>query len=363
MDVTSRYTAAGLRPEVLDVEAARSPWARLAERSANVFATWEWARAWLRHFGAAGTPHIVLWRDEEGEPVVLMPLFLARRGPVRLVRFIGHGPGDELGPVCAAQDRPRAAAALYATLRALGRRWDVLLGERLPPSSAWTGAAGVSLVRTEPSPTLSLQGRGWEDVLAARSANFRQQVRRRERKLARAGDLRFRLSTTPDTVRADLDRLMVLHDARWAEAGSGAFDGPRRAFHREWATTALERGWLRLWTLELDGAPAAAWYGFRYAQRESYYQSGRDPQRQADSVGFVLLAHTIREAAQDGMLEYRFLRGGEAYKDRFADGDAPVETVLLARSAAGRLAGRLAIEAQRRAPGTRRIMGRVAGQA
>ena len=122
---------------------------------------------------------------------------------------------------------------------------------------------------------------------------------------------------------------MDLHARRWGPTESDAFTGRRRAFHHEWAACALENGWLRLWVLEADGAAVAAWYGFRYAQTESFYQSGRDPAWGSRSVGFVLLAHTIREAANDGMREYRFLRGGEAYKDRFADGDAPVETVLM----------------------------------
>jgi hypothetical protein len=51
------------------------------------------------------------------------------------------------------------------------------------------------------------------------------------------------------------------------------------------------------------------------------------------------------------MSEYRFLRGGEAYKDRFATRDPGVETITLAESGAGRAA--LA------AAGLRRTAGRV----
>jgi CelD/BcsL family acetyltransferase involved in cellulose biosynthesis len=50
------------------------------------------------------------------------------------------------------------------------------------------------------------------------------------------------------------------------------------------------------------------------------------------------MAHTLREAVRDGMSEYRFLRGGEAYKDRLSTRDPGVETVRLAGSAAGRAA-------------------------
>jgi hypothetical protein len=36
------------------------------------------------------------------------------------------------------------------------------------------------------------------------------------------------------------------------------------------------------------------------------------------------------------MREYRFLRGGDAYKDRFADGDSGLETAVLGRGPLGR---------------------------
>jgi hypothetical protein len=41
----------------------------------------------------------------------------------------------------------------------------------------------------------------------------------------------------------------------------------------------------------------------------------------------VLLAHAIREAAQDSMAEYRLLRGDERYKYRFATADPGLETL------------------------------------
>ena len=42
------------------------------------------------------------------------------------------------------------------------------------------------------------------------------------------------------------------------------------------------------------------------------------------------MLHTIREALNDGVDEYRLLRGAEPYKSRFANADAPLETVMLA---------------------------------
>jgi CelD/BcsL family acetyltransferase involved in cellulose biosynthesis len=141
----------------------------------------------------------------------------------------------------------------------------------------------------------------------------------------------------------DFETLVELHTARWP--GSPWF-ADAVGFHRDFVSVALARGWLRLWILELDGRPAAAWLGYRFAGVESYYQAGRDPDLQRERVGLVLLAHTIREAIQDGMSEYRLLRGDESFKYRFATGDPGVETLARPNGALGRLA--LALRTVRR---------------
>jgi CelD/BcsL family acetyltransferase involved in cellulose biosynthesis len=87
--------------------------------------------------------------------------------------------------------------------------------------------------------------------------------------------------------------------------------------------------------LELEGRAAAALYGFRYAGVECHYQGGRDPAWRSSSLGTVLVAHSIRSALEDGVREYRFLRGEEPYKYRFADSDPGLETFVIACGPAG----------------------------
>jgi CelD/BcsL family acetyltransferase involved in cellulose biosynthesis len=270
--------------------------------------------------------------QDGAETVAVLPLCLRGRRPLRLARFVGYGPADELVPVCAPGDRLRAAEALRGSGSALG--WDLLLAERLPPNHGVRGR----LLQREGSPVIAVPPGGWEEYLAGRSRNLRSQLGRKERALQRDHGLRFRLSDDPARLDEDMRTLFRLHEARWSEEGSGALRGQRSDFHREFAAVALEHRWLRLWIAEADDRPVAAWYGFRFGEAESYYQSGRDPEWDRSSVGLVLLAHTIREAMGDGVREYRLLRGGESYKDRFATDDPGVETVLTGRGPAGRLA-------------------------
>lgn len=325
-----------------DTPEARAEWDRLAELLGNVFATAAWAMTWWRHWGNAGGQKVAACRRRDGSLAAVLPLYTSARRPLRVLRFIGHGAGDLLGPVCAPEDRAETSIALARFLERPENRWDLLVAQQIPSDERWAQALRGTVVRREPSPRLALDFPSWDDYLASRSANFRQQVRRRERRLARQHELRFRLATSRATLDADLELLFALHEARWGAEASLALAGPRKTFHREFATDAFERGWLRLWFLELDGKPVAAWYGFRLGGIESYYQAGRDPAWDSRSVGAVLLAHTIRSALEDGMREYRFLRGGEAYKDRFTDEMGGLDTFLVSGSIRGRAASALA---------------------
>jgi len=333
------WRAAPIRLEpVPSLAEARELWQGLAPRSRNIFATWEWAVTWWRHFGRDGTLHLIACESSGGEPFALLPLHINRERGLRTLRFVGHGPADELGPVCAPEHTPAAARAVRRSLADSRGRWDLFVGDYLPADQGWDSLLGGRAAMQEPSPVVDIETADWDDFLAARSSGLRKQIRYQERRLEREHDLRYRLSVDPDRLDEDFELLCRLHELRWAAGGSDAFVGGRRSFLRDFARCAQERGWLRLWFLELDGRAVAAWLGFRFCGVESYYQGGRDPGWDDRSVGAVLVAHTLREAVGDGLSEYRFLRGGEAYKDRFATRDPGVETVVLAGSAAGRAA-------------------------
>jgi CelD/BcsL family acetyltransferase involved in cellulose biosynthesis len=360
--MVTRVQSAGVTLEPAgDLESIRDEWTTAAQRSGNVFATWEWAVTWWRHFGAGRPLLVTVCRDGDGRLLGVLPLYLSTARPLRVVRFIGSGPADRQGPIGAPDDRPALARALLEALAGTAPSWDVLLAERLPCEESWDRLLGAVPIQREGCPVLEIAGRSWDELLASASANFRQQVRSRERRLARSHRLRYRLTDDPARLSRDVATLVRLHEARWGSAGSGAFRARRRAFHEEFAGLALRRGWLRLWFLELDDRPVAAWYGFRYGGAEWFYQGGRDPAYDRLSVGFVLMAHTIREAADAGLARYHLLRGDEPYKARFASADPGLATAALVRGARGRAALAAARAARALPPRGRRLLVRLAG--
>ncbi|MBD0316883.1 MAG: GNAT family N-acetyltransferase [Thermoleophilia bacterium] len=350
---TRRSRTRDLRLEpVTDLDALHGEWSELGVESGNLFATWEWQSTWWRHFGRADSLLAAACRDARGTLVGILPLYLAVRRPGRLVRFLGHGVGDRLGPICLPSDRLRVARALRAATSARCFGSALVLGEQLPAEESWSAILGARVVAVESSPVARIETASWDDFLATRSANVRQQVRRKERKLMREHDARYRLVEDPKDLAPALDALFALHRDRWGGENATRF-ARTEAFHRDFAATALARGWLRLWLLEVDGRPVAAWKGFRFAGVDWYYQMGRDRDWEHLSVGLVLLAHTIRDCVEAGLSEYRFLRGGEAYKRRFTNADPGLETIALTAGQIGQ-AGLVGLQAARRVRAARR---------
>src|SRR5262249_58221433 len=112
---------------------------------------WEWAASWWEHLGG-GQRRISVCCDGTGI-VAIVPLYLASRRPVRVLRFIGHGPADQLGPVCDPIDRPRVAPALPPAMAA-SKACDLLAGGLLSARDGGGAVLGGEGVRTAAGPVL-----------------------------------------------------------------------------------------------------------------------------------------------------------------------------------------------------------------
>jgi CelD/BcsL family acetyltransferase involved in cellulose biosynthesis len=67
------------------------------------------------------------------------------------------------------------------------------------------------------------------------------------------------------------------------------------------------------------------------------YQSGWDPAYAPHSIGSVLVANAVRNAAEHGAHTFDFLRGAESYKYRFGAFDAYDATYVVPGGASARL--------------------------
>jgi CelD/BcsL family acetyltransferase involved in cellulose biosynthesis len=315
-------------------------WRELAERRDNAFITPEWFWAWLESYGEEAEPAVIVVRRDDGSLLGLLPLVAMSTGRPRTLRFAGAAHADHLHPVCLQEDEEVVATAAVAAMAELDRSWTVAVLDNVDADGRWWRAlaraplvVGVAASRDTVLPVIDLAAGGWDGYLATRGRNFREQARRYPRRLERAHEVSYRRTVDESELDRDMSTFFRLHDARWDGRGGSSLSGPSvRRFQLGFARSALARGWLRLWFLEVDGSPVAVWYGWRVGDRYAYYQAGFAPEWANLSVGFVLMVHTVRSAIDEGASHYDMLLGEESYKSRFTADSHPVRTVTLSRS-------------------------------
>ena len=178
-------------------------------------------RVCLRMAGASARRRIGLvatCRRRDGSTAGVLPLVVTKERGLRVVRLIGHGAAERLAPPCADEERPLVAAALREFL--LAGDCDLFLGEQMPAEEGWARMLGGAVLGASRARCCRIDGRSWDEYLIRQSANFRQQVRKREKRLAKQGELSFRITEDADELAADMETFLELHDSRWAEQGS-----------------------------------------------------------------------------------------------------------------------------------------------
>jgi len=176
----------------------------------------------------------------------------------------------------------------------------------------WATAAGPGGL----CPVIALAGHTWDSYLATLGSAHRANVRRRLRAAGQQFQMRFEQVTSEPLRREALEALGRFHQQRFGAAGgSTAFLTPAlRAFQDDATRRALARGWLRMYVLWLNDAPAAVMYGFFYNRQFYFYQHGFDERYGRNSVGLVVMALTIRAAIEEGAEAFDLLWGEEPYK-------------------------------------------------
>lgn len=297
-----------------------------ADPSASIFQTPEYAHVWWEEFGALRSLALLEIRDD-GALIGIAPLSMEPDGSVH---FVGDPSiSDYLAPVSAPTHRDVVAATVVESALALDDFARLTLSG-LPADSGWpealAGAAkAAGLVASEEAedvcPVVATLG-SYDAYLAALPGKQRHEIRRKARRLDAAGAVVVR-NATDSSLEADLDGFFALH--RMSDGPKGKFmHDDMEAYFRRLARSMHTAGRLRLTVLEFDGAPVAMLYGFSDGHAWELYNSSYDPTKRDLSVGMVLVAETIRLAAEEGCETFDFLRGPEEYKYRFGAIDRSV---------------------------------------
>jgi len=356
--ITDEQALARLEPE----------WNELvgASEASSPFVTFEWLQAWWQHLHASAALRVLCVRDAD-RLIAIAPFAVDRRPPTWLPRLEFLGTGEAGSDYLDLIVRPGCAAdAIDALAGALASEGLPLRLDHVPEGSfsaqvtECLAAAGWRVLRAEGGvcPVIPLAGHTWDSYLATLGSAHRANVRRRLRALDRTFRVRFACVNADAERRDALATLADCHDRRFGRrGGSTAFHTPAlRAFHDAATERALGRGWLRMYVLHLDDAPAAVMYGLSHSGRFYFYQHGFDDRYERHSIGLVLMALTIRAAIDEGAHTFDMLWGAEAYKWLWA---RDCNTLQQIHAFPNHLGGRI----ERGAVAARRALGQLRRQA
>ena len=357
-------TTPAIRVDVVDsnwgLTMLRPQWNALLRASAadGPFLTWEWMHAWWTHLAGDSVLRIVAVRD--GDDLIAIAPFRVVPHPMpwfSRVEFLatGHAGSDYLDLVVRdgrEDDAIGAIARILTTQRMtlrLIRLPECSLGARLAERLADQGWVSSSLPDGV-CPRIPLAGHTWDSYLATLGSAHRANVRRRLRNIEQQFQVRFELVTDSAVRGRALEALAGFHQQRFRQQGgsSAFFTADVRAFQEEATRRALDRGWLRMYVLWLNGEIAAVMYGFFYNRQFYFYQHGFDERHSRHSIGLVLMALSIRAAIDEGAEAFDLLWGTEGYKSLWARESRTLRRIqLFPPHAAGRI-HRHAVEARRR---------------
>ena len=281
----------------------------------TVFQTRAYSDLYRRHFGSGksfldiGTPgraHI----------------YLQTRGiESRRLEMWGEGIADCGG----AEVSPSNASELWCILRGIARDYDGCVLNQIETSSPLVEFArrgGWAISDGEVCPTLTFPS-SFDAYVKSLGKNMREQIKRYPKRLEKNFAVEVECAKTQPQVDEFLTQLFELHGKRWRARGqTGVLVLPsRQKFHRALCADFLERDWLRLWRLKLDGRAACVLLSYFWGGKYWFFIGGFEPELMRWSVGTCLFARVFREAIAEGATEFDFLRGAEEYKYRFGAED------------------------------------------
>lgn len=316
----------------------------------SVFASWDWASHWWRHFGvqeARGGPIVVAAYDRQERIIGLAAFYEA---PARL-RWLGERrlePFGVLRPVDLLSEEPvflsrtgHESAAMEAICRHLRERpprlrWNHFTLNVLRPLCDPLGNDGCAFggrpravddlwLQTvcDCGAYLSALTDSWDEYRRRLSRSMRDNLAYYPRKLTKAGHRwSVRLVRRPDQIRAWLPVLFSQHADR-AHSGRGRRhvdhipDEKHRRFLLECLPALAASGMAFLAVLEVDGRPVASQTFLEAGGILTFCNSGFDPDWYDFSPLTIVAAEVIRDAIGRRVSTLNFLPWDAPWKTRW----------------------------------------------
>ncbi|NJC96842.1 MAG: hypothetical protein C3F07_21470 [Anaerolineales bacterium] len=307
-----------------------SAWNALVEGSIadTPFSRYEYLIEWWKTLGGGewkDAQLILVSAREDDQLIGIAPLFVAEYDGQRALLLVGSIEiSDYLDLIVRAEDLTRFLSGLIDFLASSkADSWSAIDWYNLPDASPTLAALKAESEKRgweyneeiyRPTPRIALNG-SFEDYLAGIDKKQRHEIRRKMRRAAESGRVRFHVVDKDADIEPELESFFHL-----------MVQDPNKAMFlkdvmRDQMSNSLKAahtyGYLWLAFLEIDGVKAAASLNFDYRNKLWGYNSGVSRDFMELSPGWVLLGQVIQWCCENGRAEFDFMRGDEEYKYRF----------------------------------------------
>jgi len=291
----------------------------------SIFVLPAWLKVWWEAFGGEGEPYLRTLR--QGQKIIGFAPLLVDKGTAS---FVGSAdvcdyldfvitPGRERDFFKILLDDLKEQGINKLDLRPL-RPDSTVLAQLV--SIVQNRGYEVTCLSEDVSLELDLPAT-WNEYLAILKSKQRHEVRRKLRRLWKAGSVEHRCVEVGQEVEDYLDIFLKLFSLSKDEKAS-FMNHNRESFFRSLAKAMAEIGLLRLGILQLDKVPVAMTMGFDYNGSHYLYNSAYDPQFSYLSVGLLCKVLCLKESIEKGKKKWNFLKGGEPYKYQLGGREVPL---------------------------------------
>jgi CelD/BcsL family acetyltransferase involved in cellulose biosynthesis len=299
-----------------------SEWNAALERSRNPspFMTFEWLLSYLEVFGESISLFLVIAR-EGSRIVAAAPLMI---NADRQLVFIGY-PHNDYADFMILDEESTALGEICDFLHSQRNHWKkVILDQMQEEFSHWKEIGTHLTKRNRPHRVLlsdNCPAMVINDVNAARSKYYKRNITTYVNWYRSQGAFAFDICRSKEEALARLEDLFAQHIERRDQTpfASQFNDEVVRDFYRRFVDRMFPRDWVLLPTLTLNDEFLALYLAFPYRNTLYLYTTSFNGAYSKRSPGQVILRFLFDYAVEHNIGQLDFARGGESYKDRFAN--------------------------------------------
>ena len=293
----------------------------------------DWVLPWWDAMGTGHRAAMVTARDESGKLVGLLPLYRPDGGRTLAAMGDGNTCSDHISVLASEDHAVEIAWQMGVFLGNIAaddtNGWDIIhidgMVEGDEPMNAWINGLKWSNCASHASSRMSLwvkpRDESWAEHLKHHGKTQRRRMRRWTEAFDKIEGAQKHVPSNETEARVAINEVIDLHQKRWVDDGEpGSFSDPRfRSFAEETFMRFFRRGQTYLNLMKLNGKTIGGELNLIGDNQVMYsYSAGYDTDHADLEPGRVLCIDALFQMYNRDIVAVDFMRGNEAYKERFA---------------------------------------------